>query len=339
MIHSAPCRLRKVKIDISSLPITTGRRCIRNGGDISGIFLPAVERLVRKSYGEGVTLADVLHEIQAAERELRDKRCKAQEVYRKKQQTILWSYIKEVWDLLGNFARHDYLPQFSVTNDRQQLANIRETRTGGLDMYGYLPSDEALLEHVPFLGAIATYIPSGKLEHGWFLSNTSFPSPTNDPTVVIYRKSRWYTPEWHNMRWDMRVDQKPAWFVEAAWRVLVDTIIAPLNFTLSLGMRFIDGLQTTFIAALNKDLFPKVPYAWVEAGDDMERVWLRLALIWLTAGEVAGWPWRDQVPEDVRNNLIRLGQDFQRGMKDHSARFGIQLHELGTRALPCPSEN
>ena len=299
--------------------------------------MPAVERLIRKAYGEDATLADVLHKIKEAERELHEKRCKALEVYQEKQRAILWSYIKEVWDLLGNFVRHDYLPQFSVTSDRHQLVNIRaiRARKRGLDTYGYLPSDEALLEHVPYLSAIAAYIPSGKLEYDWFLSNNPFPSPTQDRAVAIDRKHRWYTQQWHNMRWDINVDQKPAWFVEAAWRVLVNSIIASMNFSPSLCPRF-DGLQTTFIAALKNDLLPKVPpYAGVEASDDdMEKMWFRLALIWLTGDEVAGWSCKALVPDDVRNNLTKLGQDFQRGMRDHSARFGIQLHELGTRGLP-----
>lgn len=323
----APCRLRKVKVDISSLPITTGRRSIRNGGHISGVFQPTVERLVRKSYGEGVTLAEVIYEIREVEWEFIEQRSKVREVYRSKQRAILFSYIKEIWNLLRNNSG-GLSP--NVTDDRQQLADIREFRVGGLDVYGYLPSDEALLKHVPRLSAVAAHIPTKKLQPDWFLKHSCY-----DPTVVIERRKPPRLPLWHNMRWDMRVDQKPAWFVEAAWRVIFQTVCEFLNTSLVTCMRLREGLQRSFVWALRLDLDDRIPYLGMDTTDpeDMEVVWIRIAYIWWKGEEVASWYWEHIVPETVWRKLLELGQSFQRGKRAHWARFGIQLHELGTRAL------
>ena len=239
-------------------------------------------------------------------------------VYRGQQRAILFSYIKEIWDLLG------MLQTASVTNDGPQLANIRETRVGGLDKYGFLPSDEALRKHVPYLSAIAAYIPSGELELDWFFGHPGFSH--QDPTVVTQRWGSLRPPLWHNMRWDMRVNQKPAWYVEAAWRVIVQTVCENLTTTFLKAMSFRDGLHACFIAAFKEDLLSKAPYFSTDPGDDhLGLMWTRLAYMWWQ-GDIL--PPRSHVPQDIPLDLVRLGHDFKRGVRKQWARFGIQLHDL-----------
>lgn len=311
--------LRKVILDISNLPVTTGRRYLHGGGHKTGVFQPTVDRLIRQSYGEDVTLQDLQYEIREVERERYEERMAKREVYRGQQRTILFSYIKEIWDLLGILPTASAT---SATSDSQQLAKIRETRVDGLNKYGVLPSDLELLKHVPYLSAIAAYIPSGELELDWFFGHHVFQH--HDPTVET-----WQLP-WHNMRWDMRVNQKPAWFVEAAWRVIVRSVSEILTTTLMKGMPFRDGLHACFIAALKKDLLSKALYASMDPGDDPELMWTRLAYIWWKGATTPPW---SSVPEAIRNDLVRLGHDFKRGLQNQWARFGIQLHDL---AGPSP---
>lgn len=289
--------------------------------------MPIVERLVRKSYGEDATLAGVLHKIQVARWEISDRRLEVREVYRKKQRSILFLYVREIWDLLRNLSSN-----VTTSSDHKQLADIREHRVGKLDMYGYLPSDDILLEHVPHLSAIAAYIPSHMLRLDWFIDHGG--SISHDPTISNkWWESSSYKQPWHMMRWDTRVDQKPAWFVEAAWRVIVQTVNGYLNSSLSACLWRSEGLQPCFITGFKINLEDKIR---IEEDEDMQGMWSRLAYIWWARDEVPSWYWQHFISEDVCRYLVKLGQDFQRDKQKHWARFGIQLHELGTRAPSVP---
>ena len=357
---------------------------MRGGGSISGVFQPTVERLVRKSYGKDYTLADVLSEIREVEREAYVKRQQAEDEYRIKQRSMIFLYIKEIWDLLrGHVGQLNQPPtpganantntDADITRDydyRQELDDIRTTRLSGLDKHGFLPSDTMLLEHVPYLCAVAAYIPSVELEHTWFFKDT-YPFLHNDPTVKRKPLRTRHSTIWHrynnhhhhhnnnnnnnnnnnsnsnsghphNMRWDMRVNQNPAWYVEAAWRMLVDTAGEYLNTTITGCLPFGHGtLQHCFVSALKKELLAKegaascaATTALVATDPDPELLWIRLACIWWRGEYFPQWHWEPEVPEDVRRELVTLGKDLKARVSTCWPRLGIQLHHLGTRPAP-----